>query len=67
MAFEFLPQVAHISLDHVGLTAEVIVPDVVEDLRLGQDLAGIAKEEAQQVELRRRQLDQRTSDRKSVV
>ncbi len=59
VALELLAQVAHVGLDHVGLTTEVVVPDVVQDLGLGEDLTGIAEEEAQEVELGRRQLDQR--------
>src|SRR5437016_2339482 len=55
---DLLPQVADVELDHMGLPAEVIVPDPVEDLSLGQHPARVAHEEAQQLELRRGQLDQ---------
>src|ERR1700722_2101659 len=50
-------QVTDVGLDHVRLPAEVVVPDVVEYLRLRQDVPGIEHEVAQQVELGRRELD----------
>ena len=57
VALELLAQVAHVRLDDVRLAAEVVVPDVVEDLRLRQDAAGVQQEVPQQVELGGGQLD----------
>ena len=48
---ELLAQVADVGLDDVAVAPEVVVPDVVEDLGLGQDVAGVEQEEAEQVEL----------------
>src|SRR4029079_7381516 len=50
-------QVGDVGLDDAGLTAEVVVPDVVEDLGLGQDPVRVEHEVAQQLELGRRHLD----------
>src|ERR1700710_2624749 len=36
---DLLAQVADVDLHHVGLATEVVAPDPVEDLRLGQDPA----------------------------
>src|SRR5262249_57960753 len=41
---DLLPQVTDVQLDHVRLAAEVVVPDPVEDLRLGQHPARVAHE-----------------------
>ena len=57
---DLLAQVGDVELDDVGLAAEVVVPDAVEDLRLGQDPLGVAHQEAEQLELRRGQRDLRT-------
>ena len=54
---ELLAQIAHVGLDDVAVAAEVVVPDVVEDLRLGQHVARVEHEVAQQVELGRGQVD----------
>ena len=54
---DLLAQVADVELDDVGLAAEVVVPDPVEDLRLAQHPARVAHEEPQQLELGRGQLD----------
>src|SRR5207249_12035477 len=43
--------------DDVDLTAEVVVPDPVEDLRLAQYPTGVAHEVTKQLELRRGQLN----------
>ena len=40
-AVELAPEVAHVGLHDVGVAAEVVVPDVVEDLPLAQHPAGI--------------------------
>src|SRR5262249_46093298 len=55
---DLLAQVADVQLDHVRLAAEVVVPDPVEDLGLGQHPARVAHEETQQLELRGGELDQ---------
>src|SRR5207342_376240 len=38
---DLLAQVGDVQLDDVGLAAEVVVPDAVEDLRLGQHPLGV--------------------------
>ena len=54
---ELLAQVAHVGLDHVAVSAEVVVPHVVEDLGLRQHVARVEEEETEQVELGRGQRD----------
>src|SRR5437868_9844111 len=54
---DLLAQVGDVELDDVGLAAEVVVPDPVEDLGLAQHPARVAHQEAQQLELGRRQHD----------
>ena len=54
---ELLAQVADVRLEDVRVAVEVVVPDMIEDLRLGQHPARVEHEEAQQVELGRGQLD----------
>src|SRR3954463_8790200 len=44
-------QVGDVELDDVALAAEVVLPDPVEDLRLGQHPLGVAHQVAQQLEL----------------
>src|SRR6478609_7068228 len=58
---DLLAQVGDVELDDVRLAAEVVVPDAVEDLRLGQVPLGVAHEVAQQLELGRGQLDRRAA------
>src|SRR5256885_12544285 len=48
---ELFPEVADVRLDYVRAPAEVVVPDVLEDLRLRQDASRIEHEEAEQREL----------------
>ena len=48
---DLLPQVADVELDDMRLAAEVVGPDPVEDLGLGQHPAGVAHQEPQQLEL----------------
>src|SRR5450755_4244126 len=55
---DLLAQVADVQLDDVRLAAEVVVPDPVEDLGLGQHAARVAHQEAEQLELGSRQLDE---------
>src|SRR5882724_1763492 len=55
---DLLAQVADVQLDSVRLAAEVVVPDPVQDLRLGQHPARVAHHEAQQLELGSGQVDQ---------
>ncbi|CPU65988.1 Uncharacterised protein [Mycobacteroides abscessus] len=50
-------QVGDVELDDVGLAAEVVVPDAVEDLRLGQHAARVAHEVPQELELGRGEPD----------
>ena len=54
---ELLAQVAHVGLDDIAVAAEVVVPDVVEDLRLREHVARVEHEVAQQVELRGGEVD----------
>src|SRR5271155_2524011 len=58
MAFELLAKVADIRLHYVCFSSEVVVPDVVEYLGLGQHLSGVAQEEPEEIELCRCQLDE---------
>src|SRR5216683_4024347 len=48
---DLLAQVADVQLDDMGLAAEVVVPDPVQDLRLGQHPARVALEIPEQLEL----------------
>jgi hypothetical protein len=54
---DLLAQVAHVGLDVAGVAAEVVVPDVVEDLCLRQHARGILHEVAKEPELGGRELD----------
>src|SRR5262245_3330320 len=56
---ELPPQVADVRLDDVRVAAEVVAPDVLEDLALGENATWVQQEEAEQRELRRRQRDRR--------
>src|SRR5580698_3227341 len=48
---ELLAQVADVGLDDVGVTPEVVVPHVIEDLALRQHPPGVEEKEAQEAEL----------------
>src|SRR5260221_10078539 len=50
-------QVGDVRLDDAVVAAEVVAPDVVEDLPLGQHPAGVGHQVAQQLELGGRQRD----------
>src|SRR5215472_14122343 len=50
-------QHGHVRLDDPGVPPEVIVPDMVEDLHLGEHPVRVPHEVAQQLELGRGQLD----------
>src|SRR5436190_18921237 len=54
---DLAPEVGDVELDDVGLAAEVVVPDPVQDLRLAEHPPGVAHEEAQQLVLGRGQPD----------
>ncbi len=54
---ELLAQVADVGLHDVPVATEVVVPDVVEDLRLREDVTRIEHEVAEEVELGRREVD----------
>src|SRR5260221_8031696 len=54
---DLAPQYRDVGLHDPGIPAEVVVPDVVEDLHLGQHPVGVAHEVPEQLELRGRQLD----------
>src|SRR3989304_2368246 len=48
---KLLAQVADVDLDGVGLDLEVVAPDLLEDRLLGEDLAGVAGHELQELVL----------------
>src|SRR5215212_9428496 len=54
---DFLAQVRDVELDHVGLAAEVVVPDPIKDLSLAEDAARISHQIAEQLEFGGGQLD----------
>jgi hypothetical protein len=54
---ELAAQVADVPVDDADVAAEVVPPDVVQDLALRQHTARVQQEEPQQGELRRRELD----------
>jgi hypothetical protein len=56
-AVELFSQVADVSLDHARVAVEVVAPDVIEDLCLAHDPAGVDQQVAQQVELGGREID----------
>src|SRR2546425_9226807 len=56
---ELPAEVAHVRLDDVRVPAEVVVPDVLEDLRLREHAARVEHEETEQRELGSRQRDLR--------
>ena len=58
---DLLPEVRDVELHDAGAAAEVVVPHAVEDLRLRDDTALVAHEEAQQLELGGRQLYRRAA------
>jgi dienelactone hydrolase len=49
---KFPPKVEHVGLHDASVTVEVVVPDVVENLCLGQDALGVDHQVVQQVVLR---------------
>ena len=55
--FDLAAQPAHVDVDHVGLRVEVIAPDVLEQHRARDHLAGVAHEVGEQGELPRLQGD----------
>src|SRR6476469_9592525 len=54
---DLLAQVADVRLDDAGIAVEVVAPDVIEDLRLADNAAGIRQQVVEQVVLGRRQVD----------
>ena len=54
---DLLAQPAHQHVDDVGLRVEVVFPDVRQDHRLRDDLAGVAHQVLEQRELARPQID----------
>ena len=56
---ELLAQVADVGLEHARVAAEVVVPDVVEQLRAGEHAARVEHQVAQQPVLGRGQVDRR--------
>ena len=54
---DLLAQPADVNVDHVGLRVEVIVPDVLEQHRSGDDVTGIAHQVFEKPELARQYVD----------
>src|SRR4051794_11360987 len=54
---DLAPQVRDVRLHDVVVAAEVVLPYMVQDLRLGEHPVGVEHEVAQQLELGRRELD----------
>ena len=57
---DLLAEVADVGLEHTGVAAEVVAPDVVEELGSGQDSSRIREEVAKQPVLGCRQVDELT-------
>src|SRR5947207_1505821 len=51
------PQVADVDVERVGVDAEVVAPDAIEDHVARQHLTGVAHEQLEQLVLRARQFD----------
>ncbi len=54
---DLAPQVAHVHLDHVGVTGEILAPHLLQQLALGHRFAGTTHQHLQQPVLPRRQRD----------
>src|SRR5437588_13096159 len=54
---ELLTQIADVGFEYAGVAAEVVIPDVVEQLRARQDAPRVQHQIAQQAVLGRGQLD----------
>src|SRR3954468_3009213 len=54
---ELLAEVAHVGLEHARVAAEVVLPDVLEQLSAREDAAGVEHEVAQEAVLGCRELD----------
>src|SRR5690606_10466309 len=63
---ELAAQVRDVGLHDAGVAVEVVLPDVVEDLRLRQHAVGVEHEVAQQLELGWGELDLVVADRDLV-
>src|SRR6201996_5209265 len=61
LGVDLAPEHRDVGLDDPGVTAEVVVPDVVEDLHLRQHAIGVGHEVTQQLELGRRKLHLRAA------
>src|SRR4029077_21128848 len=57
IAVDLLAQVADVRLDDPSVASEVVLPDVIEDLRLREHLARVQQQIAQQRELGRAEID----------
>jgi len=57
---QFLAQVSDIDLDVVRVAEKVVTPDLVQDAVAGKDLVGMEHEQAEQIELARRELHRPT-------
>src|SRR3569833_1422930 len=51
IGIDLLPQLADVDVDHVRLRVEMIVPDILEQHRAGNDLAGVSHEVLQELDL----------------
>ena len=54
---ERLPQVSHVDLDRVGLTLEIVAPDLLQQRAVREHLAGMLHQALQQVEFPRGELE----------
>ncbi len=57
VCLDLLSEVADVGLDDVAVAVEVVVPDVIENLGLGDNPALVDEQESQQAVLRRRERD----------
>ena len=53
---ELLANVTDVRLDHVAISVKVVMPDVIENLRLGDNVSRIEQEVPQQRELSSREM-----------
>ena len=59
---ELGPQPAHVDVDRAGATEVVVAPDLLEQLRAGEDPARVLREELEQLELLEREVEGATVD-----
>src|SRR5579885_2128409 len=57
IGFELVAKLVHVNPEIIPLLDVGRAPDLVQKLALGDDLAGVLREEAEQLVLRRREMD----------